>query len=237
MFEKIKKKYALNNSYFKNITPYNPRTPEECFEYSKEYGELPFRYEICENEYEYDWWLYDCYIEYQKRVGVYNSQFFTPRKTAERMADLADYYFDDSTEDVLDACCGFGTITRALRHKYGFLVDGFDTDSLLVELYKKWSDGTGEQNDFREHTEKYKHIICNPPYEILILTEFLEWLYETLTDDGTAILLIPKNFIDKNRPKRLFQILLKFHVIFREDMQEDFERTKINAEIVVIKKA
>ena len=116
------------------------------------------------------------------------------------------------------------------------MVNGFDIDHGLIDLYKKWSNGIGEQKDFREHTEKYKHIICNPPYEIPVLTEFLEWLHETLKDDGTAILLIPKNFIDKNRPKILFQILLKFHVIFREDMKEEFARTKTNAEIVILRK-
>lgn len=243
MFEKIKKKYALNNSYFKLRNPQFPQTPEECFEYFKEHGELPFRYDeygSCENEYECDWWLYDCYVEYQKRVGVYNSQFFTPRKTAERMADLTDYYFDNPpvpiVGTILDACCGFGTITRALRHKYGFLVDGFDIDLGLVYLYRRWSDGIGRQKDFRKFTKRYKCIISNPPYEIPILTEFLEWLYETLTDDGTAILLIPKGFIDKERPKKLVQILEKFQVIHREDMQEEFARTKIRAEIVVLRK-
>ena len=41
----------------------------------------------------------------------------------------------------------------------------------------------------------------------------------------------------KEKPKALAEVLAQFEVIHREDMQEDFERTKINAEIVVIKKA
>ena len=232
MFEKIKKKYALNNSYFKNITPYNPRTPEECFEYSKEYGELPFRYGNCESEYECDWWLYDCYVEYQKRVGVYNSQFFTPRKTAERMVELAYRYF--TSYKVLDACCGFGSLTKVFHPN--FEVRGLEIDHGLANLYKEWTICEVEEKAFQNFKGKEKNIISNPPYEIPILTEFLEWLYEALTDDGTAVLLIPKGFIDKERPKKLVQVLEKFQVIHREDMQEEFARTKTRAEIVVLRK-
>lgn len=237
MFEKIKKKYALNNSYFKLRNPQFPQTPEECFEYFKEHGELPFRYDEygnCESEYECDWWLYDCYIEYQKRVGVYNSQFFTPRKTAERMVELAHCYF--GTYQVLDACCGFGSLTKALIYNENFEVRGLEIDHGLANLYKEWTICEVEEKAFQNFKGKEKNIISNPPYEILILTEFLEWLYETLTDDGTAILLIPKGFIDKERPKKLVQILEKFQVVDREDMQEEFARTKIRAEIVVLRK-
>ncbi|ACZ07691.1 Uncharacterised protein [Sebaldella termitidis] len=237
MFEKIKKKYALNNSYFKLRNPQFPQTPEECFEYLKEHNELPFRYEgyeNSENEYEGDWWLYDCYVEYQKRAGVYNSQFFTPRKTAERMGELAERFFEGTK--VLDACCGFGSLTKALMYNKNFEVRGLEIDAGLIQLYDEWTEGVAERNLFQDYKEKEKNIISNPPYEIPVLTEFLEWLYETLTDDGTAILLIPKGFIDKERPKKLVQILEKFQVVDREDMQEEFARTKIKAEIVVLRK-
>ena len=235
MFEKIKKKYALNNSYFKNITPYNPRTTEECFEYLKEYKELPFRYEAIgavEYEHIFEWWLYDCYVEYQKRFGVYNSQFFTPRKTAERMAQLAELFFEGTR--ILDACCGFGSLTKVFHPN--FEVRGLEIDHGLANLYKEWTMSEVEEKAFQNFKGKETNIISNPPYEIPVLTEFLEWLYETLTDDGTAILLIPKGFIDKERPKKLVQVLEKFQIIYREDMQEEFARTKTRAEIVVLRK-
>lgn len=225
----------MNNSYFKNITPYNPRTPEECFEYFKEHGELPFRYDGYENavdEYEAEWWLYDCYVEYQKRVGVYNSQFFTPRKTAERMAQLSERFFEGTR--ILDVCCGFGSLTKVFHPE--FEVRGLEIDHSLANLYKEWTMSEVEEKAFQNFKEKEKNIISNPPYEIPVLTEFLEWLYEALTDDGTTILLIPKGFIDKERPKKLVQVLEKFQVVDREDMQEEFARTKIRAEIVVLSK-
>ena len=135
-FGKTKKKYALNNSYFKNIRGLAgvPKTPEECFGYYEEHKELPFQ----DSHYFVDgvvddWWLYDCFVEYQKRAGVVFSQFFTPRETAKRVADLADEYFLSDCF-VLDACCGFGALSKAIRDRYGFIVRGFDIDSSMVRL-------------------------------------------------------------------------------------------------------
>ncbi len=71
-FYPIKKKYALNNSYFKNKGPQDPSTPFEVLEYVKQHNELPYKEKIHDN------WFYDCFVEYQKRNGVFNSQYFTP---------------------------------------------------------------------------------------------------------------------------------------------------------------
>lgn len=65
-FEKLKKKFALNNSYFKNIrwVENAPQTPFEVYEYYKEHSELPYNAEPKED------WFYKCFVEYQKRAGV-----------------------------------------------------------------------------------------------------------------------------------------------------------------------
>ena len=60
--------------------------------------------------------------------------------------------------------------------------------------------------------------------------------WDLLGDGGLAILLLPKGFIDKDKPKALVEILEKFSVMHREDMEEDFARTAIKAEIVVLEK-
>ena len=84
-FKKVSKKYSLNNSYFKNRHMGAPKTPYEVMMYHKQYNEFPF-------EYSGGNWMYDCFCEYQKREGVYHSQFFTPDKTAEQMAKLAKMF-------------------------------------------------------------------------------------------------------------------------------------------------
>lgn len=229
-FNPVSKKYALNNSYFKgNYGGYSQRpvTPYEVLLYYKQHGELPFAYNG-------DNWLYDCYCEYQKRNGVYHSQFFTPDATAERMAEIALDYFDEE-KPVLDACCGFGQLTRALL-KEGFEAYGYDFSHEMVELFKEYTKCDAAHTDFQSFNMKYKNIMSNPPYEIPLLTEFLECTYNILEDDGTLILLIPNGFIDKTRPKRTGDILAKYKLLYSEPMTEEFLRTKVHCEIVVLEK-
>lgn len=236
-FHKIvtKKRYALNNSYFKNRLPSMPATPLEVMHYFTQHGELPFDMgSDTEN------WLYECYVEYQKRAGVYGSQFFTPPATAKRMAELADEYFnyEEGVPQVLDACCGFGMLTKPLLEK-GFIVNGFDLNKELLELYNEYTGCISEQKDINSYLYDelpWKNIISNPPYEIKECTQFLKLIWDLLADYGIAILLLPKGFVDKDKPKALVEVLEKFNVVHREDMDEEFARTKINAEIVVIEK-
>jgi type I restriction-modification system DNA methylase subunit len=230
LFQKIKKKYALNNSYFKNRLRTDPETPLDVLNYFKEHGELPYQDNGMSEH-----WIYECFIEFQKRSGVYNSQFFTPPETAERMAEVAEIFFAHQSPYVLDACCGFGMISNAIRKK-GFLVSGFDVDNKFQDLYGFFAESNFETNDFRDYTcEGYKHIISNPPYEIKELTEFLECLHGWLAEEGRAVLLLPKGFTDKKH-KRISEIMGKFEVIHMEDMKEEFARTKVSAEIVVLEK-
>ena len=229
-----KKRYSLNNSYFKNRIQTMPETPLEVMYYFNQHGELPF---VMGSDT--DNWLYECYVEYQKRVGVYVSQFFTPPATAKRMAELAEEYFQEDCF-VLDACCGFGMLTKAVNEK-GFIVNGFDNNRELLELYNHYTGCISETKDIHaylyESNVAWRNIISNPPYEIKECTQFFKLLEDLMNSDAKAILLLPKGFVDKDKPKALFSILEKFNVVHREDMSEEFARTKINAEIVIIEKA
>ncbi|WP_298118092.1 ParB/RepB/Spo0J family partition protein [Flavobacterium sp.] len=231
-FEKVSKKYALNNSYFKNTPPTYPRNPLEVAMYAEQHNELPFNMELESNPN----WLYYTYIEYQKRNNVYHSQFFTPPATAIRMAEISESNF---TKDpyVLDACCGFGMLSKEVREK-GYIVKGFDFSADMVDLFNFTIDGIAEQLNYEEDSieQCYDNIIANPPYELPKLTKFLEVIYDVLTEKGVAVLLIPKGFIDKDKPKALVSILDKYIVLDREDMSEDFGHTKVKAEIVVLNK-
>jgi SAM-dependent methyltransferase len=219
------KKYALKNSYFKNRFGDMPDTILEIAKYHKEHGELPFRYEG-EN------WVYDAFCERQKRSGVQGSQYLTPEKTVERMLHFAGKYF--TRNEVLEPCCGTGQITKELL-KDGYNVSAFDIDCELVELCNfLYPELDALQSDYKDLAGNYSQIISNPPYEEL--TDFLEWILSVQGGDGISILLIPKGFIRKGSPKRLTEILSQFSISEMEDMQEDFERTKTKAEIVILKK-
>lgn len=221
------KKYALNNSYFKNKGYGIPDTILEIAKYNQEKGELPFAYSGVN-------WVYDAFCERQKRKGVYNSQFLTPDETVDRMMHFAGKYF--TSNSVLEPCCGTGQITKELINDE-YNVTAFDVDTELVELCNiLYSEACITQSDFRDFKGAYDQVIANPPYETPILTEFLNWIDSIQSVGGVSILLIPAGFINKDRPRKVFETLQKFSIVEVESMQESFERTNCKAEIVVLRK-
>jgi trans-aconitate methyltransferase len=225
-----KKKYALNNSYFKNRGYNDPETILEIAKYQQEHNELPF-------DYHGDNWVYDAFCERQKRSGVYHQQFLTPDATAQRLVQIASNYAGD-TEKVLDACCGTGQLTKQLINE-NFKVEGFDFSSEMIELCQLlYPEQLFYTSDYKycQSEVKYPLIVSNPPYDVSDLTEFLEWINKHLTTKGIAVLLIPNGFLDKTRPKKIVEVLNNFAILEREAMTEEFARTKIRAEIVVLQK-
>ena len=234
-YEKRKKKFVLNNSYFKNRHPESPADPFEVLEYYNQHFELPY-----ENGKINDDWFYECFCEYQKRAGVQNSQFFTPTKTAERMVDIILDFGVDYNTRILDACCGFGQITKVLKKEKFEQISAFDNDKQMADACYDLTGVNARVFDFTNEEEyfsdQFNFIVSNPPYETKLLTSFLEFIYEYLYVNGKAVLLIPKGFLDKRRPEKLVRILNKFAIESREQMEENFLRTKTTAEIVVLKK-
>ncbi len=238
-FEKVKKKYALNNSYFKNRRLQDPSDPFEVLDYVRQHDELPYNEELNDN------WFYDCFVEYQKRAGVINSQFFHTLQTAKHLATMVGGCVLGSETRILDACCGFGMITKELRSfGRGLNIVAFDLDKRLTEACEYFrpdimvyaEDFKNKENPKGVQGWKYDIVVSNPPYEVKELTEFLYFVDDILYNDGVVILLIPIGFLDKTRPKRLVEVLNKFKIINHEPMQEDFARTRVKAEIVKLKK-
>lgn len=222
------KKFALNNSYFKNRKNGSPDTILEIVNYYKANNDLPFNYNGNN-------WLYDACCERQKKRGVMLDQYLTPDVTAMRIATLAAEHMPEKGL-VLDACCGTGQLTRHLLDK-GYSIEGFDIDPDMVEVCKlMYGDARFYQMDYSEQTEfrKYKLIVANPPYDIKKLQSFLEWISKSLTNDGKAILLIPVGFMDKERPKALVEVIRKFNRLHTEPMEEAFLWTSFKSEIVVL---
>ena len=224
------KKYALNNSYFKNRRPDDPDTLPEIVTYIKQNGELPFRYDG-------DNWSYDTVCERQKRRGVVGCQFLTPDRTAARMAELAVEYGDGVTM-ALDACCGTGQITKYLLSQ-GFEVSAFDIDIQITEVHNYlYPRCYAVPIDFKNLPAegKWPLIVSNPPFERTIAQEFMQWLIDSLPSEGRAVLLLPKGYTKKTNPAGLVQLLLRMTVLHSEDMSESFAHTQTPCEIVVVEK-
>lgn len=232
-FNKVKKRFALNNSYFKNRHPEAPATPYEVVQYYREHNELPFDMGKDESN-----WIYECFVEYQKRAGVHNSQFFTPQEMVVELGYKLEIYANKD-DSILEPCCGFGMITKHLADIGYSKIEAFDIDERLVEIadYQCGDRVKLFNDDFlncREVRRQYDFIVSNPPYESL--TAFLEFCLEMLSVNGVAILLMPSGFMDKSRPARLVQVLNNFSIAERVPMKASFARTGIKAEIVVLRK-
>ena len=92
IFERITKRYALQNYYLRRNF-YWPDTLPEILDYWQQHNDLPFLYGV-------DNWPYDVMCERQRRKGVYASQYLTPDRTACQMAALAVRYFDNDSRIV-----------------------------------------------------------------------------------------------------------------------------------------
>ena len=82
IFERITKRYALQNYYLRRNFHW-PDTLPEILDYWQQHNALPFLYGG-------DNWPYDAMCERQRRKGVYASQYLTPDRTARQMAALIE---------------------------------------------------------------------------------------------------------------------------------------------------
>ena len=228
-FEKIAKRYALANSYFKNRLLIWPDTLCEIHDYLQQHGELPFRYDG-------DNWSYDALCERQKRRGVRLSQYLTPDATARRIAALAVRYFENDSR-IMDVCCGTGQLTRALIAEgvHPSQIVGLEVDRELADFYARLYPVTQTLiGPYRDIDFRCENVIANPPFEIGECTAFLQWLSRTQRSGARAVLLLPYGFIDKQRPKSVQETMRHFIVHYRAPMQEPFARTNCCAEIIVL---
>ena len=211
-FEKIAKRYALANSYFKNRLLIWPDTLCEIHDYLQQHGELPFRYDG-------DNWSYDALCERQKRRGVRLSQYLTPDATARQIAALAVRYFENDSR-IMDVCCGTGQLTRALiaAGVHPSQIVGLEVDRELADFYARLYPVT--------------QTLIGPYRDI----DFLSCLAKVQQPGDRSVLLLPHGFIDKQRPKGIQETLRQFEVLYRTPMQERFARTNVTAEIVVLER-
>lgn len=236
--EKAEKKFSMRN-YFKSVS-YNkryPQTPLEMIEYRNLFNEIP----ISDVSAEEPDWFYKVITEYQKgRGSVYHQQFFTPYKTALRMAECLKTQITTEKATILDACCGFGQLSIACTNTMpGVAIDGFDFSYEMIETNRKLNLDKFNVliSELAEHNLGiYDYVISNPPYEMKDFKEFLLMLLRVTRKGASIVILIPEHHIDTERPKEVKELLTNFTVVHREPMEEPFYLTKIKSNIIVLKR-
>lgn len=215
-FEKIAKRYALANSYFKNRLLIWPDTLCEIHDYLQQHGELPFRYDG-------DNWSYDALCERQKRRGVRLSQYLTPDATARQIAALAVRYFENDSR-IMDVCCGTGQLTRALiaAGVHPSQIVGLEVDRELADFYARLYPVTQTLiGPYRDIDFRCENVVANPPFETTEVVDFLSWLAKVQQPGDRSVLLLPHGFIDKQRPKGIQETLRQFKVTYAGAVRAD----------------
>lgn len=104
--------------------------------------------------------------------------------------------------EVLDMCCGYGTIGLLLSDNTNANIDMCDINSTAVMLAQKNAKENGinvgeifESNMFEGVKKNYNHIVSNPPIKTgkKLLLEFADGAYSHLTNGGTLTVVIKKN--------------------------------------------
>ena len=88
IFERITKRYALQNYYLRRNF-YWPDTLPEILDYWQQHNDLPFLYGG-------DNWPYDAMCERQRRKGVYASQYLIPDRTDAELVDLYERLYPET---------------------------------------------------------------------------------------------------------------------------------------------
>jgi len=104
--------------------------------------------------------------------------------------------------EVLDMCCGYGTIGILISEFIKCNIDMCDINSTAVELAKINAKQNKaniseifESDLFAKVTKKYNHIVSNPPIKVgkKVLLSFVDGSYNHLEDGGTLSIVIKKN--------------------------------------------
>lgn len=220
----------LGQDYSNSMLRYLP----DIEKYRLQTGELPFEFD---GDMEY--WDYYYFTEYSKRFGVYNSQFLTPPETAKKMVEVLESYFKYDCLSIFEPCCGSGIITRELQ-KLSYIIVGFDTDSKMIEYYKKiqTSNVLIEEYDFIYHDRDtywlrdFQLLISNPPYEKLF--EFFQYIDKHLALGAISVLLLPCNTFQKRQSKEFQSIIDRYSIIETVPNPYPFVNTKIQTSIFVL---
>jgi len=227
------KKYSLNNSYFKIASysygnPELPKEPIDIINFRKERWELPYSAEPTGER------IYEMICEYQKRNTSYKylDQFFTPPKVADQFQRICNMYWNRS--NVLEIGCGSWMLTKRVKVHGKF--DIVELDQKMIEICKLQDiQGDFINENFKNFNQTYYDVVFwNPPYEPL--QEVLEKTLERLNPWWYAFFILPTGYIQKERPKRIQEIMSNFYIIYTEKSCDEFLRTKANTEIVVLQK-
>ncbi|MDR2891309.1 MAG: hypothetical protein LBV18_06955, partial [Alistipes sp.] len=108
------------------------------------------------------------------------------------------------------------------------------TAAEMASLARQYADGWGHVLDACCGTGQITKELLKRGFEVSAFD--IDWLVRSLIPGGRAVLLLPKGYVDKERPKALACNLSRLKILHRSAVTEKFVHTKGVFEIVVMEK-
>lgn len=142
---------------------------------------------------------FDSYHEYaEAKKEAELGQFFTPHELCRQMVDLLA---PESTEMVMDMCCGMCNFFNHLPNLHNAY--GFDVDPKAVAVARYlYPEAHIDKCDIRQYrsAQRFDVIVGNPPFNLhfdyqLSQEYYLDRAYDLLNPAGLLMLIVPKSFL------------------------------------------
>lgn len=143
-----------------------------------------------------DFTSYNEYAEAKREFEM--GQFFTPHEICRDMVEMLS---PQTSEMILDMCCGMGNFFNHLPNQHN--AHGFDIDSKAVAVARHlYPLADIQQCDIQQFTpqSRYDVIIGNPPFNLkfgnrLSQVFYLDKAYDALAPAGILMLIVPESFL------------------------------------------
>lgn len=178
------------------------------------------------------------YIEHKKRSQVYWCLFPTPLDVAFDLCDLARVGDGDT---VFDPGCGLGNLLYVAQ-KRGAKAFGVDFQHWLPEAGVI----TGTKIERGDYLNGYQPgdfsvVLTNPPFGKIgessdATADFLNRIADQCTTQRRIAAILPRAFLDSQRPARRREIIQRFDVLRREPLPPDTFKplTGVSTEMVLL---
>ena len=139
---------------------------------------------------------YNEYAEAKKEFGM--GQFFTPHEVCRDMVEMLS---PNTSEMILDMCCGMGNFFNHLPNQHNAY--GFDIDGKAVAVAKYlYPDAHIEKCDIRQYypDQCFDVVIGNPPFNLkfdykLSQEYYMDKAYDVLNPAGILMVIVPESFM------------------------------------------
>ena len=143
------------------------------------------------------------------------------------LINTIDDHAEEYSGDILDMCCGYGTISIVMTHRMaGINIDMCDINATAVELARENvnlnnCDNIGDifvSDAYQNVKRQYNHIVSNPPIKVgkKVLFGIVGGAKDFLIDGGSITVVIKKNLGADSLKKYMVEVFGNCEILERD---------------------